>query len=153
MKLVRIAKDSFVFQLLKREKWLLHEVLNLYPKIPSNHLRISKSSKTPDQPSSQRLLEEALTEQRSENKTKLEALLSDPARWSENHTGFQLSLSAAEMEWLLQVLNDVRVGSWIGLGSPEQQAQVLNEHTAPHLWAMEIAGAFQMCLLHALDKT
>ena len=47
------------------------------------------------------------------------------------------------MDWVLQVLNDVRVGSWVLLGSPEELAMDLNEKTAPHFRAMEMAGYFQ----------
>ena len=37
-------------------------------------------------------------------------------------SGLQLTLSGPEIEWLLQVLNDVRVGSWIALGSPDPES-------------------------------
>jgi len=51
---------------------------------------------------------------------------------------------------LLQVLNDVRIGSWIELGSPERPLEALGAKTAPAVWAMEMAGAFQMSLLELL---
>jgi hypothetical protein len=65
--------------------------------------------------------------------------------------GGRLSLSPAEVEWVLQVLNDIRVGSWIILGSPEERLPELNETNAPHVWAMEMAGHFQAQLLEALQ--
>ena len=37
------------------------------------------------------------------------------------------------------------------LGSPEEKPARLNEKTAPHFWAMEMAGYFQMQLLEALE--
>ena len=63
-------------------------------------------------------------------------------------------LTPSELEWLLQILNDVRVGSWIILGSPEQamEFKLLNEKTAADFWAMEMSGQFQMRFLEALDK-
>jgi hypothetical protein len=106
----------------------------------------------PDAEASQRLLDEALTEQRSENKNQLKAFLEAPQRFQERETGCRFALSSSEAEWLLQILNDIRVGSWIILGSPEQKSQLrlLNEQTAPHFWAMEMAGCFQMELLAGL---
>jgi len=72
----------------------------------------------------------------------------------DTESGPRLSLSPSELEWLLKILNDVRVGSWIILGSPEQgmEFKLLNEKTAPDFWAMEMSGQFQMRFLEALEK-
>ena len=153
MKLLRAADGKFLFQLAKREKHLLIEVLNLYPRIPSGHQPLSKSLKHPDRDANQGLLNEALAEQRAECKKHLTAFLADPQRFKEDQTGCRLSLSGSEPEWLLQILNDIRVGSWISLGSPEppMEIKLLNAQTAPHFWAMEMAGHFQMQLLEAME--
>ena len=144
MKLIRTSKDRLLFHLAKREKALLFQLLKLYPRIPAAHQPLSKSGGLPDQAASQRLLEDSLAEQRAENKKQLQALLADPLRLAEDETGWRLSLGSAELEWLLQVLNDIRVGSWVILGSPEEWLSAVNTKTVPHLWAMEMAGAFQM---------
>ena len=112
--------------------------------------KLSQSRRLPEPEANQRLLDEALAEQRAENKKQLEALLADPRRFAHTETGGRLSLSPAEVEWVLQVLNDIRVGSWIMLGSPDEKRAELNEGTAPDLAAMETAGYFQMQLLQAL---
>jgi len=147
------AKDLYVLQLGKRENHLLLELLKLYPRIPPAHHRLSKTAKTPDQESNQRLLDEALADQRAQNKRNLETLLKDPKRMQATNTGCRLLLSAADLEWVLQILNDIRVGSWIMLGSPEAKIgiELLNDETAPHFWAMEMSGFFQMYLLEALN--
>jgi len=52
-------------------------------------------------------------------------------------------------------LNDIRVGSWIKLGSPDPDASRRGgwtEETAPYWLTMELCGAFQMVLLDALDR-
>ncbi len=150
MKLIGTQKDQLILQFGRREKELLLLVLQLYPRIPPAHHKISAKSKL--DPSNQQLLDEALAEQRTSNRQQLSALLSQTGRWTEHHQGWRLALAPAEVEWLLQVLNDIRVGSWVLVGSPETlEPAVLNEETAPHLWAMEIAGAFQMGLLHILE--
>ena len=58
----------------------------------------------------------------------------------------------AEVEWLFQVLNDVRVGSWVRLGSPEGKPREVTIATAPHFVAMEMAGYFEAELLEALSR-
>jgi hypothetical protein len=151
VKIIRSTEDRLVFQLGRREQQLLLAVLKLYPCIPPAHQRLSKSAGLPDPEAGQQLLDEALAEQRAESKRQLQALLSDRQRLQEHPDGWRLSLSAAEVEWLLQVLNDIRVGSWVCLGSPEQKLERLTKTTAPRLWAMEMAGYFQMDLLHAIE--
>jgi hypothetical protein len=65
------------------------------------------------------LLDDALAEARSENRKAVDELLSDSKRVKQEDGGWRFILSAADIEWLLVVLNDVRIGSWIELGSPE----------------------------------
>ncbi len=150
MKLIGTDKDRLLLQFGRREKDLLLLLLQLYPRIPPAHHKISKAAKPDD--SSQQLLDEALAEQRAENRKQLTALMTQSGRWTEHHSGWRLSMTASEVEWLLQVLNDVRVGSWVLVGSPENFTENVNKETAPHLWAMEMAGSFQMALLHALES-
>jgi hypothetical protein len=123
-------------------------VLDRYPVVPAAHHRLSKSD--PDE-TDQRLLNDALAEQRRENKKQLQALLKSRRRFHRMKTGCRMKLSTGEIEWLLQVLNDVRVGSWITLGSPEYDwHMVLDDKSAPHVWALELSGYFQSRLLEAL---
>jgi hypothetical protein len=48
------------------------------------------------------------------------------------------------------VLNDIRVGNWVILGSPEHKPAELTAAKTPHFLAMELAGYFQIPLLQAL---
>ena len=154
MKFVGTVRKRLAFHLSKRERHLLLQLLKLYPCIPpAHHQPLSRSAKLPDHEASQRLLDEALAEHRAENKKQIQRLLARPGRFKEHSAGFRLSLSPPELEWLLQVLNDIRIGNWVILGSPEEKFGVLNEQTAPHLWAMEFAGYFETHLLEAFDGT
>lgn len=148
MKIVRTG-DKFVFQTGTREKNLLLGVLKLYPCIPAAH-RLKQLDRLPD--SSQKLLDEALAEQRAENRKQLEAFLAESARFDQTEEGWHFSLSRTELEWLLQILNDIRIGSWIKLGSPDEtrRMRLLDKETAPDFWAMELAGALQVQMLEAL---
>ncbi len=152
MRFLGVSKGHLLFHLTRRDKDLLLRLLALYPRIPAAYQRLSKSCALPDPDANQQLLEEALAEQRAENRAQLQALLTDPKRLTEKETGWQLTLARGEAEWLLQVLNDIRVGSWIALGSPEEQVETLNEETVPQLWAMEMAGFLEILLLGALKR-
>ncbi len=151
MNVVRASDDEFVFHLGKREKKLLLDVLKLYPCVPSAHFKISNTGKLSDPENTQKLLDEALAEQRAENKKQLEGLMAHPERFKAQGHGWNLTLTPAELEWLLQILNDIRVGSWVMLGSPDPMPGPIDATTTPHIWAMELCGYFQMHLLEATE--
>jgi hypothetical protein len=151
LKITRTAK-RYQIHLGKREKRVLMELLKLYPRIPPGYSRLSQSAAGHDAQVNQQLLEAALAEQRRENQRQLRTLLAGADQYADDETGCRLSLPAGDVEWLLQVLNDIRVGSWIILGSPDQihELALLNEKTAPDFWAMEMSGLFQQRLIEAL---
>ena len=151
MKLIRASKAKLFFHLGQREKRLLEQVLRLYPRVPPAHHALSKSGRLPDREENQRLLDEALAEQRADNRRQLQALLADAARFAPRETGCRFWLARSEVEWVLQVLNDIRIGSWVILGSPEGKLESLDARTARDFWAMEMAGYFQMQLLAAAE--
>lgn len=153
MKLIRTKREKLAFEISLPEKRLLFEVLKLYPLISATHHRLSKTAGSAQHDENQRLLEESLAAQREENRKNVRTMLDEPGRFQAAASGFQLTLSGPEIEWLLQVLNDVRVGSWIALGSPDPEQGkkiVFNEKILPHFRMMELAGAFQMVFLDAL---
>jgi hypothetical protein len=151
VKLIRGTRRRLYFQLGRREKRLLEQVLKLYPCVPSAHHVLSKAGRVPNREENQRLLDDALAEQRAENRRQVLALLAEQGRFDETDNGWRFWLALSEVEWFLQVLNDVRVGSWVILGSPEGKLEGLDDQTAPHFWAMEMAGLFQMQLIAALE--
>jgi hypothetical protein len=132
---------------------MLFDLLKLYPLVPASHHRISRSTAVA-QDDAQHLLEENLAEHKRDSRRQLEALLRDPRRLKETDAGFRLTLLAAQTEWLLQALNDIRVGSWLALGCPDQDDKPLklNDASAGHFWAMEVAGYFEMELLEAFER-
>jgi hypothetical protein len=146
---VKTDRGMFLFQMEQKEKPLLFHILHLYPLIPAAHHRLSKTEEIPED---QKLLEEALAEQRAANRKQVQAMLESKSIFRKNEQGYSFSLKAGQMEWLLQVLNDVRVGSWLALGSPRDPAEILarlNEQTKQHYWAMEISAYFQMAIIRA----
>ena len=151
MRFQRADKDSLVFQLHEREKQLLLQTLKLYPLVPASHHRLGKGKEAHQAHEDQRLLEEALAEHRQENRRQVLAMLDEPQRFREAKMGFELTLTPAEIEWLLQVLNDVRVGSWLMLGEPEPGGEPeVTEANARYLLALELCGLFESSLLAGL---
>lgn len=151
MKLLRADKDRFTFGIGKREKDLLFQILQLYPLIPPAHHCLSQSDQGQAHEENQRLLEEALAEHRRENRRQVLAMLNEPARFRETDSGIRFTLTASQVEWLLQVFNDVRVGSWLALGEPEDlEIPEVNQANVSYLLAMESAGYFESALLDAL---
>jgi hypothetical protein len=154
VKKIKGARGRLGFQIERSEKRLLLEVLKLYPLIPANHQQLSKTEQDDE---NQQLLEEALATQHLENKKQLEIMLKAKSRFRKikGRESYSFSLKTSEADWLLQVLNDIRVGSWLKLGSPERTDDfmaALSDETAPYFWAMEVSGHFQMVLVHALAR-
>ncbi len=155
MKFLKTEGDKYLFQIGRREKNLLLDLLKLYPVVPETHGRISQSESIPELEASQKLLEEALADHRREKRQELEAMLQEPKRFEEISSGYRFTLDPYQFEWLLQVLNDIRVGSWLQLGGPDEKQgkqMRLNLRNARFLWAMELSGHFQHTLLAARQE-
>jgi hypothetical protein len=156
MKLIRRKDEQFVFEMNDREKSLLHLILNQFPLVPRAHHRLRKTKKLPNAEASAQLLEETLKSQQLENRKWLMAMLEATKYFKSRKEGFHFTIKRPEIERLLQVLNDVRVGSWLALGAPdldEKEKLEVTEKTAAHVYRMELAGAFEMFFLEALTGT
>ncbi len=153
MKVERFSGGKLFLKMGTRERRVFLGLLNLYPLVPPAHHKISRAGKIPDADSTQRLLDEALAEQRAENKKQLQILLADPTRVQQRKDGTRLIVTPGEAEWLLQILNDIRVGSWVLLGSPDDKLPTtLSLESVRYAWAMEMAGFFEAEFLEALQS-
>ncbi len=157
MKLVRQVEGCHEFQFGRREHLVFCEVLRAYPVIPLEHHQVTRATApNPSQTDAQALLRETLAALKAENRRRVEEFLADARRFLEHQEGVRARFTREEMEWLLQVLNDVRVGSWIHLGCPDPDAGQrprLTPKNARYLPLMEMAAAFEYALLAALDGT
>jgi hypothetical protein len=154
MRFIRTVRKKLEFEFGPEEKELLVHVLNLYPLVPESHLRLSKGGQIPNPEENQHLLEEALKAQRQSNQRAVAVWLSDTGRFAAGDSGFRVLLARGEIDWLLQVLNDVRIGSWIALGSPgygAEKKRSQDRQAARHRMLMELAGGFQSYFLGALN--
>ena len=152
MKHLRRDDSRFVFHLMAREKIWFCEILRRYPLVPLSHHRLSRGPTT--QAHDEKLLEEAMSALKETRRQQVRQLLESAERFVKCPRGFELALTREEMEWLLQVFNDVRVGSWLHLGSPDPEAGQALDTNPAHLIdvaLMELSGQFECVLLEVLD--
>ena len=154
MKLIRANRRGYTFHLMHRERLALFKVITRYPLVPKAYQALSKTNRASNAEENQALLEAGLAEQRAENRRHVLALVKKPRRFRKTKPGFEVTFQRLEIEWLLQVLNDVRIGSWLALGAPEQgELPRLNRQNLGYLVALEVCGAFESLLLSALGVT
>ena len=157
MKLLSQDDNRYVIQFTTQEKDLLLGLLPQYPKLPADHHQASKNDTI--NADVQALLADALAEQREKNRVDTQSFLTNTARFEPNEEDWLLTLTDVEIEWFLQVLNDLRVGSWLALDSPEQDDdgsyinfESVTAENVTDIWTMEICGALQYELLKALHE-
>jgi hypothetical protein len=157
MRFVRSQKSPggehpFVFHISKREKVVLLSTLRLYPLLDASYHQLSRDPKTAGR-AEQEWLEEAMEQQRQDQKKKLDQFFGNDRLFFKDGKGeLQLTLTGEQLEWLLRVLNEIRVGSWVRLGRPEMEAArklQLSSEQAHFLASMELSGYFQAALLEA----
>lgn len=150
MRFLGQAEDGFALEFAGEEKALLLHLLSLYPLVPESHHQLTKDKKLPKREENQQLLNDALQAQREQNRKEILALINEPGRFTEAAGQSRIVFSRAELEWLLQVINDVRLGCWIALGSPGYEAKKKgrpSRESLRHMMFMELAGAFEMFFL------
>lgn len=152
MKLVENTGEQFVFRFTRRERELLAHILRQFPAGAGPTGPFSRQGDPGTLAEREALLAEAMAEQRQHDRHLVDAFLGEQGRFAEVKGGFHLRLTAAQMDWLLQVLNEVRVGLWVKAGRPEQPlAMMLGGGLEPAL-TMELCAHFQMVLLEAFGQ-
>ncbi len=153
MKLIGREEEEFVFALSPQEKGLMLTLLSFFPQVPVAHHRLSQTVNQPRDAENQRLLEESLKAQNEEDQEWLNTSFDGTPHFQAVENGFHLRIKRSEMDRLLQIFNDVRVGSWLALNAPdlEQKKKIsANRLSTPFIQRMELAGAFEMILIRAL---
>ena len=149
-----VLEASVVFQISAREEALLLATLRLYPLVENSHHQISRNPEKAGS-SEQRLLEESMAQHRAAHRRKLDELFRAPQRFFKDAVDERrLVLTGEQLEWLLQVLNDIRVGSWVRLGCPDLEKAGPLQPTRQNvraLQAMHVSGQFQSALLEAVQ--
>ena len=103
----------------------------------------------------QELLRHSLDEHREELRSRMHTWLGGPSEVAETGPGL-LKINREGIEGLLQVLNDLRVGHWILLGSPEAgkpPALPPDFEQMRCMAVMDLCGVWQIALIEALKIT
>jgi hypothetical protein len=151
VKLLEARVDALEFVLGRREMAFLLSALQNFPvtrpKPPALTLRDA-----PADASAQRLLEDSLAEHKRENVAALRKFLDAPGTLRAEGSTLHLVVPRDAVEWLLQVLNDLRVGSWELLGCPDPDVAIAHEDTVRHHLVMDTCAVFEMALIEALER-
>jgi hypothetical protein len=156
VKLLRRSETEVVFHLGKREHAAFSKLVDRYPMVPSNFSPLSRFADPEDVGGDQQLLEESLAESKAESKKALKVMLEDGKHFEAVSRGWNLHLTPGEVDWLLQVFGDIRVGCWLKLDCPDEMKGKMPELTPDNLEyyvAMDMCGRLQMLLLHSLRPT
>jgi hypothetical protein len=156
VRLLPSKDDRLVFQFSATERDLFLAAVSFYPLLNPDYHRLTKNATAdPKLAAEEKVLRDAMEEQRRENK-KLLAEFIDSIDWKKSKEDkFRISLTPEQVDWLLRILNDVRVGAWDIIGRPNQQerSQIdLQSKNSHYYGVMELSGSFQSAFLHALEK-
>ena len=160
MKLLRRHRETLVFELGARERELVIHALRLYPQLNPDYHRVSQAKRGRRFDEAQQLLVESMAERYAENRRLVATFIKDKlggeavgGQERRARAKCQLTLTRGQADWLLEVLNDVRVGSWVKLGRPDQESvrsMNLSVDNVAAFGAMEFCGYLQTMLLEAL---
>lgn len=149
MKLLHVTGQEVVFAIRPAELRMLLIVLGSFP-VLNRAQTLTKSGDEEQLADAQKLLDEAMSGHWNTMHRELQTWLKAPDRFRKLDRHLEWRIENERREWLLQVLNNVRVGSWLELGSPENLEAAhheAGEDAVPHLALMEMAGMFQSALL------
>jgi hypothetical protein len=153
MKLTRRHGQTFHLELGRRERRVLVQALQLYPQLDVAHQRLTTAEKPGHHAGAEMLRREILSDHQRENRQCVSDFiahgLGGPGE-PPGQTPFPLAITRAQCDWLLEVLNDVRVGLWVRLGEPDEAGLMklaLSAESIALVTVMEYCGCFQSALL------
>ena len=150
MRLVEANEHHLIFEISTEQRLLLEHALRCYP-VDFEEDPISRNG--PEElEESGRLLAEALADSRAENRRTVGRFVREPDRFEETGDGCRFKLQRSRINWLLEVLNDVRVGNWHLLGRPDLEtlARDAGPEVTEKVFTMQLCAWFETALLEAL---
>ena len=150
MRLVEANPQRTVIELSETEWTFFQELLHRYPLVPNEERELTRQSEGDEFDADTELLRTNLEDLTATNQKRLHEWLHNPATFTQSGDHGNLTIQASDRDWLLQILNDLRVGSWQQLGRPDTTAINELELGAKNfraLWCMELTGLLQSFLL------
>ncbi len=150
-------KGGSLFELhLDETEWLAFlKLLSQYPcRSAENHSLTRRDTPDPDLEESNQLLRDSVVAHQGERAGQLNHWLASlKQRFSGTCNEFRLEFDPERADWLVEILNDIRIGNWLDLGYPTPD-EVASKDWKPEDWvklsSMEISGMFQAILLKGL---
>ena len=153
MKLIRKGDGRFDMALDVEEWQALKKLVSQYPKTPSDHHSLTcKDEPDPDLKDSDDWLKESGSVHQAQRHPQIRAWI-DAIHPDQDEATYKIEFDPSKADWLIEILNDIRVGCWLSLGcpAPEDLTEAeWREEDWPTLWAMEISGMYQSVLLKCL---
>jgi len=149
MKLLKQGEAGWKYGLEQKEGMLLRALVKEFPLTAATAVKITRTGTDSKSAERERLLNESLAGHRQELKRQAGKLLAANLKTGKN--GWQLTVNVSEREILLQLFNDIRVGSWHALGEPENLDTLppdSSEADLRHHQLMHLAGYFEWKLLN-----
>ena len=156
MILLRREDHHMVFFISPREKTALLALLDLYPLVPVSHQSPERLGDSPRLAESRQLLLESAQFMQEQHRSWMEKHWFSGTRFQTSGSGFVFEASPDDAERLLQILNDIRVGSWMALGSPDISALRQTpgaQEISSNFLHMELAGYFQTGILQSFQSS
>lgn len=151
MRLASQSGENWQYQLNQQEAEILLGLVRQFPFFAMGPVQISKTDEQAKAAEREKLLAESLAQHRAELKGLAVNLLGED-KWRKSGAGRLLTLNSEAREILLQILNDIRVGCWRGLGEPDPLEQpITSREQLAQRQLMDLAGYFEMNLLAPED--
>jgi hypothetical protein len=150
VKLLRVTEQERIYALQPAELQMLLIVVSSFP-LRDRSQTLSKCGDSDRFEEAQKLLDDALEEGRQATCRELQEWLQADGRFRKRDEVLEWRIENDRREWLLKIFNDVRVGAWTELGSPEDLEQAHQATTdadaTRRIALMDMAGMLQTALL------
>ena len=126
MKVHERSEKELSLLLHRGEALLLLGAFHEYPMMPNEKRSLARKEDYPQLVEAEEFLRSSIREHEEGNRGRLRTWLG--AGWVPHQTDVLLRIALEDRDWILQVLNDLHVGSWHELGCPdfEEQKRILS---------------------------
>lgn len=153
MKYLGLQQGRFTFRLPEAERDLFVHILQQYPAAPPSAFPVLRRENSPQDHDEECWMQELLAEEKQRQGRAVRAWIDKEPALRSTGKASNLQLLPESAAWLVEILNEVRVGKWHQLDCPSSQQMTklsTDAEFAPDIWIMEAASMFQMSFLSAL---
>ena len=156
MNVTRQEDGQFELRMEEEEWRSLCQLLSQYPLTPADHHSLnSKNNPDPGLKESDQWLRDSVSKHQTDRELQIKQWIQgiEPVDSDEGHL-YPVLFDAERADWLIEILNDLRVGSWMSLNCPAPETlsdKSPDSEEWPRIWIMEVSGMNQSILLQALS--